>query len=77
MSGKDYWLIDSPDPLHDAREPRGLHVRLAVDGEQHEAAGLEPEPVEHIRAIESDRGQPEAEVGHDVPDHLRTPHHAL
>ena len=67
---EDDRLLEPVQAVDDAREPLRAHVRLAVDGREQVAAGLDAEALERPRAVARERREPEAGVGHHVADDL-------
>ncbi len=70
-AGKTTGSSSRERPSTIARQPLGLHVRLAVDRRDDVAARLEPEALERARAPARDRGEPLGGVVHDVAHDLR------
>ena len=75
-AGKTTGSSSSAECLGDSGERLGLRVRLPVEGEDEVAARLDARPLERVRALSGDRGEPEVGVVHDVAhlvDALRDP----
>ena len=77
MGGEDDWLAEPSQPRDDPAQPLGTRVRLAMDGGEEVAAGLDAESRERVRALSRDRREAEARVGHDVADNDGLPFDSL
>ena len=77
VRGKDERLAESSQPSDDAAQPLRADVRLAMDGDEEVAAGLDVEAHERVGALPCDRREAKACVGHDVSHHHGLAGHAL
>ena len=77
MHREDDPLLHPVQPLDDPAKTFGPHVRLAMDGDEHEPPRLDAKALEHGRITLRDRREQIERIPHDVSRHVDASVHAL